>query len=59
VDKTKNLAYVKMEDYLTKLDKLFSPDKFQKIKKQNPIQNGLREYRKLIQTLAPVLTKSD
>jgi len=58
VDKTKNLAYVRMEDYLTKFDEIFSPDKFQKIKK-NPIQKNLREYRKLIQTLAPFLTKSD
>ena len=58
VDKTKNLAYVKMEDYLSKLNEIFSPDKFLKIKK-NPIQKNLREYRKLIQTLAPFLSKSD
>jgi len=41
-----------MEDYLTKLDKMFAPDKFLK---KNPIQK-YDNYRKLIETF---LTEGD
>ena len=57
-DKSKDLALLDIEDYIFKLIKVFSPDKFQKLS-INPLQQDLLNFRKVIYKLKPYISISN
>ena len=58
IDKSKNLGIVDIEDYIFKLNQVFSPDKFEKLSK-NPLQSDILKFHKVIYKLKPYLSISD
>ena len=58
VDKSKDLGILDIEDYIFKLNQIFSPDKFEKLSK-NPLQSNILKFHKGIFKLKLYLSKSD
>ena len=58
IDKSKNLALMDTCDYIHKLIKVFSPDKFEKLSR-NPVETDLAQYFKLIDKIKPFLSLDD
>jgi hypothetical protein len=57
-DKSKDLALLDIEYYIFELNKVFSPDKFQKLS-LNPLQQDLINFRKVIYKLKPYISDSN
>ena len=58
IDKSKNLALMDISDYIHKLIKVFSPDKFLKLSR-DPVETDLTQYYKLIKKIEPFLSIDD
>ena len=58
IDKSKNLALMDISDYIHKLIKVLSPDKFLKLSR-DPVETYLTQYYKLIRKIEPFLSISD
>ena len=55
IDKSKNLALLNLDDYVHKLIRVFSPDKFVKLS-NNPLQVDIKNFQKLISKLKPYIS---
>ena len=58
IDKSKDLAYLDLHDYIHKLISVFSPDKFEKLSR-NPLEPDLKLFQAQIRKMEPFLTLSN